>query len=40
MNDLQEKLTEEEIQNMMKTADVDKDGLVNYEEFVKMMKSS
>ena len=39
MAELQEKLTEKEVQAMMKAADDDNDGLVNYEEFVKMMTS-
>merc|ERR1711973_171677 len=39
MHGLQEKLTERDVQAMIKAADDDKDGLVNYQEFVKMMKS-
>ena len=39
MANLGEKLTEAEVQNMMTTADLDKDGKVNYEEFLKMMLS-
>ena len=38
MADLQEQLTEKEVKAMMKAADIDNDGLVNYEEFVKLMK--
>lgn len=37
MCNLGEKLTEEEVEEMIREADVDGDGLVNYEEFVKMM---
>lgn len=37
MTNLGEKLTEEEVNEMIKEADVDGDGLVNYDEFVKMM---
>ena len=32
-----EKLTEEEVEEMIKKADYDGDGQVNFEEFVKMM---
>ena len=39
MNNLGEKLTDEEVGEMIREADVDGDGQVNYEEFVKMMKS-
>ena len=38
MSDLQEKLTEKEVLAMIKAADGDNDGMVNYEEFVKMMR--
>ena len=38
MSDLQEKLTEKEVLAMIKEADGDSDGMVNYEEFVKMMR--
>ena len=38
MSDLQEKLTEKEVLAMIKEADGDNDGMVNYEEFVKMMR--
>ena len=34
---LGENLTEAEIQTMMSEADQDKDGLVDYEEFLRMM---
>ena len=39
MTGLGESLTEEEITDMVGEADIDGDGLVNYEEFVKMMMS-
>lgn len=39
MTNLGEKLTDEEVDDMMKEADVDGDGQVNYDEFVKMMLS-
>ena len=32
-----EKLTDEEIEQMVNEADLDGDGLIDYEEFVKMM---
>jgi calmodulin len=32
-----EKLSEEEVDEMIREADVDGDGQINYEEFVKMM---
>lgn len=32
-----EKLTDEEIEQMVYEADLDGDGLIDYEEFVKMM---
>ena len=37
MTNLGEKLTEEEVDEMIREADVDGDGQVNYEEFVRMM---
>jgi len=37
MTNLGEKLTEEEVEEMIKEADFDGDGQVNYDEFVKMM---
>ena len=36
-NNLGEKLTDEEITDMIKEADIDGDGEINYQEFVKMM---
>ena len=39
MNSLGEKLSDDEVGEMIREADVDGDGQVNYEEFVKMMKS-
>ncbi|OWF37205.1 Calmodulin [Mizuhopecten yessoensis] len=39
MINLGEKLTDEEVEEMINEADVDGDGHVNYEEFVKMMRS-
>mmetsp|Transcript_53342 Transcript_53342/g.129687 ORF Transcript_53342/g.129687 Transcript_53342/m.129687 type:complete len:127 (+) Transcript_53342:770-1150(+) len=36
-NNLGEKLTDEEIDDMIKEADIDGDGEINYEEFVRMM---
>jgi calmodulin len=40
MTNLGEKLTDEEVDEMIKEADVDGDGQINYEEFVKMMMQS
>lgn len=34
-----EKLTDEEVDEMIREADIDGDGQVNYEEFVTMMTS-
>ena len=39
MINLGEKLTDEEIDGMVKEADIDGDGQINYEEFVTMMMS-
>jgi calmodulin len=39
MTNLGEKLTDEEVDEMIREADVDGDGQVNYDEFVKMMLS-
>uniref|UniRef100_A0A0C9RGW5 TSA: Wollemia nobilis Ref_Wollemi_Transcript_25331_947 transcribed RNA sequence n=1 Tax=Wollemia nobilis TaxID=56998 RepID=A0A0C9RGW5_9CONI len=40
MINLGEKLTDEEVEQMIKEADVDGDGQVNYEEFVRMMMTA
>lgn len=37
MTNLGEKLTEEEVDEMIREADIDGDGHINYEEFVRMM---
>ena len=37
MTNLGEKLTDEEVDEMIREADVDIDGLINFEEFVSMM---
>ena len=39
MNNLGEKLTDEEIDEMIRESDIDGDGYVNYKEFVTMMTS-
>lgn len=39
MTNLGERLTVKEVDNMIREADIDGDGQVNYEEFVKMMMS-
>merc|ERR1712129_684429 len=39
MTNLVEKLTDEEVDEMIREADIDGDGQVNYEEFVTMMTS-
>ncbi len=38
MASIGQKLTDEEVQEMMSTADVNHDGKIDYYEFVKMMK--
>jgi calmodulin len=37
MTTLGDKLTEEEVEEMIREADIDGDGYINYEEFVRMM---
>ena len=37
MANLGEKLTAEEVNEMIREADIDSDGQVNYEEFVRLM---
>ena len=39
MMNLGEKLTDEEVDEMIREADIDGDGQINYEEFFKMMMS-
>ncbi|MEU4843866.1 EF-hand domain-containing protein [Streptomyces gilvosporeus] len=39
MTSLGEKLTDDEVDEMLREADVDGDGQINYEEFCKMMKT-
>ena len=39
MTNLCEKQTDEEVDEMIREADIDGDGQVNYEEFVAMMTS-
>mmetsp|Transcript_59623 Transcript_59623/g.105956 ORF Transcript_59623/g.105956 Transcript_59623/m.105956 type:complete len:150 (-) Transcript_59623:72-521(-) len=40
MKDLGEKLNDNEVDEMIREADIDGDGLINYDEFVKMMMAS
>lgn len=40
MTNLGEKLTDEEVDEMIREADVDGDGQINYDEFVDMMMVS
>ena len=40
MTNLGEKLTDEEVDEMIKEADIDGDGQINYEEFVRMMMAN
>ncbi|KAK3146127.1 hypothetical protein QOZ80_3AG0216670 [Eleusine coracana subsp. coracana] len=40
MTSLGEKMTDEEVEQMIKEADTDGDGQVNYDEFVLMMKNA
>lgn len=40
MNTLGEKMTDDEIEMMIEAADIDKDGSVNYQDFVRMMLGS
>ena len=37
MSNLGWKLTDDEVEEMIREADIDGDGQINYEEFVKMM---
>lgn len=37
MRTIGEKVTDEEVEQMVKEADLDGDGLIDYEEFVRMM---
>ena len=39
MMNLGEKLSEEEVEMMIKEADTNGDGLVNYDEFISMMNA-
>jgi Ca2+-binding EF-hand superfamily protein len=39
MTNLGEKLTDEDVDEIIRDADLDGDGQINYEEFVKMMMS-
>uniref|UniRef100_A0A453LRC9 EF-hand domain-containing protein n=1 Tax=Aegilops tauschii subsp. strangulata TaxID=200361 RepID=A0A453LRC9_AEGTS len=40
MINLGEKMTDEEVEQMIREADTDGDGQVNYDEFVLMMKNA
>ncbi|XP_041016591.1 calmodulin-like protein 11 [Juglans microcarpa x Juglans regia] len=40
MINLEERLTDEEVDQMIRDADLDGDGLINFEEFVRMMLAS
>ncbi|KAK6170331.1 hypothetical protein SNE40_018745 [Patella caerulea] len=40
MTNLGEKLTDEEVDEMIREADIDGDGLINYEEFVQVITTS
>ena len=40
MTNLGEKLTDEEVDEMIREADIDGDGQINYEEFVMLMTKS
>lgn len=40
MINLGERLTDEEAEQMIRAADLDGDGVVSYEEFVRMMMAS
>lgn len=40
MINLGEKLTDEELEQMIKEADLDGDGQINYDEFVRIMLAS
>ena len=40
MTSFYEKASEKEVNQMIKDADIDGDGQVNYKEFVKIMRSS
>ena len=40
MTNLGERITDEEVDEMMREADIDGDGQINFEEFVAMMTSN